>query len=326
LVRVVLIGHDPIADVSGAAGPMYHSDSSHYSFRLLLDHGLDVQPVEDGQLVDGTLLVPRFSGPLYELVHIVNRLLGPGGCPWDIEQTHSTLKRHLVEETYEVLEAIDSGDSSKLREELGDLLLQPLMHSQMEYRDSDWGVDEVASELTLKLVRRHPHVFGGGTATDSQEVLQNWDRIKKSEKGGDSQSILAGVPNSMPSLLRAFEVSKRAARSGFEWSDLDGVFAKLREEETELVEAIDSGDTDLIESEVGDLLFTIVNIARWAGVEPEDALRRMVDRFIARFQLMESGTTKELSKLSPEEWDELWNSSKRQLAGPFGKNGALKQS
>lgn len=318
MVRVVHIGHDPIADVSGIAGSVYHSDSSHYSFRLLLDYGLDVRPVEDGQLVDGTLLVPKFSGPLYELVHIVNRLLGPGGCPWDIEQTHSTLKRHLLEETYEVLEAIDSGDASRLREELGDLLLQPLMHSQMEYRDSDWGVDDVATELRQKLIRRHPHVFGEGTATDSKEVLQNWDRIKKAEKIGEAQSILAGVPNTMPSLLRAFEVSKRAARSGFEWSNLDGVFAKLREEEAELVEAIETRDPNLIEGEVGDLLFTIVNIARWAGVEPEDALRRMVDRFIERFQLMEAGTNKELSELSLDEWDDLWNSSKRQLASSGG--------
>ena len=315
---MVHIGHDPIADVSGIAGSVYHSDSSHYSFRLLLDYGLDVRPVEDGQLVDGTLLVPKFSGPLYELVHIVNRLLGPGGCPWDIEQTHSTLKRHLLEETYEVLEAIDSGDASRLREELGDLLLQPLMHSQMEYRDSDWGVDDVATELRQKLIRRHPHVFGEGTATDSKEVLQNWDRIKKAEKIGEAQSILAGVPNTMPSLLRAFEVSKRAARSGFEWSNLDGVFAKLREEEAELVEAIETRDPNLIEGEVGDLLFTIVNIARWAGVEPEDALRRMVDRFIERFQLMEAGTNKELSELSLDEWDDLWNSSKRQLASSGG--------
>jgi tetrapyrrole methylase family protein / MazG family protein len=326
LVRIVRLGHDPIADVGGLTGALYHSDASHHSFRLLSDSGLDVRPIDNGQLLDGTLLVPRFSGPFYDLVHIVNRLLGPGGCPWDIEQTHATLKRHLLEETYEVLEAIDSGDASKLREELGDLLLQPLMHAQMEQRDSDWGVDEVATALTAKLVRRHPHVFGEASASDSGEVLRNWDRIKKSEKSPQERSILSGVPSSMPSLLRAYEVSKRAARSGFEWPNLEGVFAKLREEEAELVQALESQSPELIESEVGDLLFTIVNIARWAGVEPEDALRRMVDRFISRFQLIEAGTDKELSDLSPEEWDVLWNSSKRQLAAPSGIDATVRQT
>jgi tetrapyrrole methylase family protein/MazG family protein len=313
LVRIVRLGRDPLASVSGLEGRLFHANPDHNSLEILRSAGYDVEPVQDGSLIDGTLLIPQYSGPVYELVHIVDRLLGPGGCPWDIEQTHTSLKKYLVEEAYEVLDAIDSGNIEKLKEELGDLLLQPLMHTQIEARDSDWGIDLVAQLVIDKLVRRHPHVFGDLVVADADEVLRNWDKIKRSEKESPQSSILAGVPKGMASLLRAHEVSKRAARSGFEWSDLDGVFAKLDEEEAELWEAIQSGDKTAIESEIGDLLFTLVNISRWLGVEPEEALRRMLDRFCNRFELMEQLASKPLQELSATEWDDLWIESKQRL-------------
>jgi glycosyltransferase involved in cell wall biosynthesis len=175
------------------------------------------------------------------------------------------------------------------------------------------GIDTLIAALAL-LVRRHPHVFGDLQVADAEEVLRNWDSIKQRERGGTPDSILAGVPRAMAALLRAYEVSKRAARVGFEWPDLESVFDKLHEEETELRAAIAAGDAQEIEAEVGDVLFTVVNVARWAGADPENALRRMLDRFTARFQEMEKRAGKPLVELSAEEWDELWNQSKRDLA------------
>jgi tetrapyrrole methylase family protein/MazG family protein len=267
-----------------------------------------------------TLVLPAQSdenpGGLYGVVWLVDRLLGPGGCPWDQEQTHESLKRHLIEEAYELLQAIDDRADDKMKEELGDVLLQPVMHAQMRALAGGWDTDEIATLLVEKLVRRHPHVFspsetwradlpGGQISAD--QVLQNWDEIKKQEKG-EPQSVLEGVPQAMPALLRAYEVSKRAARSGFEWPDQDGVWDKLHEEEQELKQAISSNEG--IEDEVGDLLFTVVNIARWNKVEPEDALCRMLDRFTRRFQAMERAAKKPLRELNSEEWDALWNRAK----------------
>lgn len=255
---------------------------------------------------------PGPSLPLYQLVDVSDRLLAPGGCPWDRAQTHESLKKYLLEEAYEVLEAIDSGSDEKLKEELGDLILQPVMHAQMKKAAGGFDIDDVANEIVLKLVRRHPHVFGDASAEDADAVLKNWDRIKKQEKG-EPQSILAGVPKGMASLLRAHEISKRAARAGFEWPDIEAVFDKLHEEEAELREAIESGDKRHIESEIGDLLFTAVNVARWAGVEPEEALRQMLDRFSSRFMTMERSTDRPLGELSAEEWDRLWEEAKKTL-------------
>ncbi len=252
---------------------------------------------------------PAPDRPLYQLANVVERLLGPGGCPWDQEQTHESLKQHLLEETYEVLEAIDGGSDGALEEELGDLLLQPMMHAQMKKLAGSFDIDRVANHIVLKLVRRHPHVFGDTAVTGSADVLANWDTIKQGERS-EPRAILAGVPRSMPALLRAHEISKRAARSGFEWQDIESVFGKLREEENELRQAISSGDREDIEGEIGDLLFTAVNLARWAEVEPEEALRRMLHRFTERFTAMEAASSKPLRDLTPEEWDELWEAAK----------------
>jgi len=252
---------------------------------------------------------PGPGEPLYQLVEVADRLLAPGGCPWDRAQTHESLKKYLLEEAYEVLDAIDAGSDDLLREELGDLILQPVMHAQMKKRAGRFNIDDVANAIVLKLVRRHPHVFADASAENPEEVLANWDRIKKGEKG-EERSILAGVPKGMASLLRAHEISKRAARAGFEWPDTEAVFDKLREEESELREALAAGDSEHIESEVGDLLFTAVNIARWAGVEPEEALRKMLNRFTERFMNMETHAAKPLRELSAGEWDDLWEAAK----------------
>ncbi|MBS1721448.1 MAG: nucleoside triphosphate pyrophosphohydrolase [Armatimonadetes bacterium] len=260
---------------------------------------------------EDVLVIPAMrsdhSGGLYGLVWVVDRLLGPGGCPWDQEQTHASLKRHLIEEAYELIDAIDAGSDTKMREELGDVLLQPVMHAQMESLAGNWSIDEVARIVTDKLVRRHPHVFGDLEVSDAEEVLRNWDAIKANE-GGEPKSVLEGVPRSLPALLRAFEVSKRAARNGFEWPDLEGVWEKLEEEKAELKEAVATGSG--ISDEIGDLLFTVVNLARWLKIEPEDALRAMVDRFTARFQTMERLSEGPLGELTPDQWEELWQQAK----------------
>lgn len=252
------------------------------------------------------------AGGLVGLAQIVDRLLGPGGCPWDQAQTHESLKKYLLEESYELIQAIDDGDESAMKEELGDVLLQPLMHTQIKRLEGKWGIEEVANQINAKLIRRHPHVFGDVQADTPEEVLKNWDAIKRQEKGEklESTSTLSGVPVAMPALMLAMEISKRAARSGFEWPDMEGVWEKFREEENEFREALVEGNRQRISEELGDLLFTVVNLARWSKVDPEDALRTMVERFRKRFMAMEEMSPKPLNDLSTEEWDELWNQAK----------------
>lgn len=287
---------------------------------VLRGHGRSVLTLHEAQshpwADDDVLVVPAVRsdhpGGFYGLVWIVDRLLGPGGCPWDQEQTHESLKRHLIEESYELVDAIDEGNTAKMVEELGDVLLQPVMHTQMEKAAGRWDIEIACKSISDKLVRRHPHVFGDVAVENSDEVLRNWDAIKASENpeagASEPKSVLAGVPRSLPALLRAYEVSKRAARAGFEWESLDGVWDKLREEEAELREAMETGEG--VAEEIGDFLFTVVNIGRWLEVEPEDALRTMVDRFTQRFQAMEQAAAKPLRELSFGEWDDLWNEAK----------------
>ncbi len=246
------------------------------------------------------------------LVAVVAALRAPDGCPWDREQTHASLQPHLLEEAYEVLEAIDANDPSALREELGDLLLQVLMHSQIASETGAFDIYQVVQHLVDKLIARHPHVFGEAHAETAEQVLKNWDKTKRQQK--QRESVLDGVPRAMPALARAQEISKRAARVGFEWESIYGVLDKLREEEQELRHAIESGDTKRIESEIGDLLFTVVNIARHAKVDAEQSLRVMVERFVRRFQWMEAETARQnrpLESLSADEWEALWQQAKR---------------
>lgn len=244
-------------------------------------------------------------GGLYGLVAIVDRLLGPGGCPWDQEQTHESLKACLIEEAYELLDAIDAQDADALTEELGDVLLQPVMHAQMDARDGGRSIDAVAREVTEKLVRRHPHVFGAASADTADEVLARWDEAKRGEKQG--RSLLAGVSRSLPALQRAQQIGSRAARAGFDWPDVEGVWAKLDEEAAELKEA---WATERAKDELGDLLFSVVNLARWAGVDAEEALRAQADRFTTRFQRMESAAPEGLHGKGIEELEALWQAAK----------------
>ncbi len=254
----------------------------------------------------------RFEG-FDGLAEIVAILRSPEGCPWDREQTHESLKPFLIEEAYEVIDALDSGDADKLCEELGDLLLQVMLHSQLAKERGAFDIYQVVQRLNDKLVQRHPHVFGDVALENADEVLRNWDRLKREQRA--HASILEGIPRSMPALLRALEVSRRASRAGFEWENIQGVLEKLEEEERELRRAIESGSEERIDAEIGDLLFTAVNIARHAGLNPEESLRRMVDRFIQRFQWMEQTAAQQgrtLESLTPDEWEALWQQAKQQ--------------
>ncbi len=250
-------------------------------------------------------------------VEIVAALRAPGGCPWDRKQTHESLKRYFVEETYEALQAIDDQDDAGLSEELGDVLLQIGLHAQIASERGSFEIDDVVQGINEKLIRRHPHVFAEVEVDSAEEVLVNWEAIKRQEKNASElDSALSGVPQALPALLLAMEVSKKAAKQGFEWPDMQGVVAKMREEVEELDAELraPSLDSQRIADELGDLLFTVVNVARWAKVDPEDALRRMVRRFTERFKAMEERARAAglaLQKLTPEEWEDLWQSSKR---------------
>jgi tetrapyrrole methylase family protein/MazG family protein len=267
---------------------------------------------------------PKPAEAFARLAEIIARLRAPDGCPWDREQTHTTLRTHLLEEACETMDAIDGGDDAHLCEELGDLLMQPVLHAQIAAEEARFDIVDVIEGISDKLVRRHPHVFGEVVVADSGEVLTNWDAIKKAEKaakGKTETSILAGVPNTLPSLMQALEVSKKAVKVGFEWPDMQGVLAKLHEEiaelEAELAAQPDAKDEtarDRVAEELGDVLFTAVNIARWRKINPELALRDTVARFRGRFEKMEASAREQglnLEALTPEQWDELWETAKK---------------
>lgn len=248
---------------------------------------------------------------LYKLVEVMKRLRGENGCPWDREQTHESLKPYLVEETYEVLHALDSGVDERVREELGDLLLQIVFHAQIAEEDGRFDIDDVARSIVEKLVRRHPHVFGDVKVKGSKEVLQNWERIKKSE---GKKSVLDGVPEHLPALLKARRVQEKAKRVGFDWDSVDGAFEKLVEELRELKEAVAGGRDAGAAEEFGDILFSIVNISRFLGIDAEDSLRITIRKFMDRFHAMEEkieqNGTKPLEEYTLEELDALWEEGK----------------
>jgi tetrapyrrole methylase family protein/MazG family protein len=251
-----------------------------------------------------------------DLVAVMARLRAEGGCPWDREQDHRSLRRYLIEECYEAVDAIDADDMDSLAEELGDVLLQVVFHAQIEHENGCFDIDDVVSHIVRKLVRRHPHVFGEVTVENSAEVLDNWEQIKRQEKGeGWRESALDGVPSSLPALIRALEISKRAAKVGFEWERFEDVLAKMEEEIGELREAIEAGREDAAFDEIGDLLFTIVNVARWRKLDPEDALRQMLVRFCTRFRRIEQAAraqSRPLTDLTLAEMDALWEAAKRE--------------
>jgi len=247
---------------------------------------------------------------------IMARLRAPGGCPWDREQTFDTIKRHTLEETYEVFDAIERRAWPDLKDELGDLLLQVLFYTQMASEAGYFDLRDVAENLSAKLIRRHPHVFADAVATDSDAVLRNWEQIKVEEKKSKpaATSLLDDIPRTMPATLEASKLGSRAAKVGFDWPNADGLFDKLAEETAELHAEIARADTDKIEAEFGDLLFTTMNLARHLNVDAESALRRSNAKFRARFASMEraSGGAERLKVMSTEELERLWAQAKSQ--------------
>jgi tetrapyrrole methylase family protein/MazG family protein len=256
----------------------------------------------------------RASKEFAELVETVAKLRSPDGCPWDREQTHDSLKRFAIEETYEVVEAIDSGDMGRLRDELGDLMLQVLLHAQMATEEGQFDITDVCRTIREKLHRRHPHVFGETEVSGVEDVLVNWEKIKSCEPGYDErESVLDGVPESLPALMRAADLSRKAARTGFDWPDIHAIFGKLKEEIRELEAAIDGANKAEIKGEIGDLLFTVVNIARWAETDPEEALRDMLKKFTYRFNRIEQRareTGRNIREMTLEEMDKVWDEAK----------------
>ena len=253
--------------------------------------------------------------PVERLRQIVARLRAPEGCPWDQEQTHSSLRTALVEETYEVLAAIDANDDPNLREELGDLLLHVVMHSQMAAERGAFNFDAVAAEIGDKMIRRHPHVFGEDRAADSKAVLRRWDEIKRTEKGATAKTgVLAGLPTALPALMRAQKAQEKAGRVGFDWPSIDQVAAKVHEEIAEVQDAADHKDAASVAEEIGDLLFAAVNLARWHKLDAEDTLNRATDKFVRRFEQIEAALQvrgKKWEEASFEELDALWDEAKR---------------
>ena len=250
-----------------------------------------------------------------KLVEIMARLRGENGCPWDREQTSESIKPYLVEETYEVLEAIDEQDPAKLKEELGDLMLQIVFHARMAEEAGAFSISDVLATINDKLVRRHPHVFGDVKAETSQEVLFNWEQIKQTERRQTTghASFLDGVPRELPALLRAHRLQEKASRVGFDWKEAQQVFRKVEEELGELRAAMQGQAADRVEAELGDLLFALVNLSRFLAVNPEEALRKTIARFIARFRYIEeelARRSRSLRQASLEEMDALWAEAK----------------
>jgi len=315
--------------VAGSLARMYAPEHTVVTAGCLEAGGFDLERRTLAELADisavcrgSAVYIPPSSiappGGFAELVRIIAVLRGPDGCPWDREQTHESLAPHLIEEAYEAVGAIESGDRAALADELGDVLLQVVLHAEIGAGEGTFSIDDVVATIITKIRRRHPHIFGTVTAETAEEVTRNWDAIKRVEK--PHAGALGEVPDGLPALMRAQKISRRAAGAGFEWEDLDGVWAKVHEEIDEL-KAAEPG-TPHAEEELGDLLFTVVNVARKMGIDSESALRRMCDRFVRRFESMEQAagaSGRELGELSAKEWDILWEQAKKEQ--PPAANG-----
>jgi tetrapyrrole methylase family protein / MazG family protein len=263
-----------------------------------------VPPVQDEQI-----MLKNFS----KLREIIAVLRGPNGCPWDKEQTHESLKKYLIEETFEVIEAIDSGDIDHLIEELGDVLLQVVLHAQIGEDEGYFAIEDVIEVLSEKMIRRHPHVFGDKKAQDSKEVLRNWQEIKKKEKGKSDSSLLDGISKSMPNLLRAYEIQKKAAKVGFDWKEITPALEKVKEELLEFENEIKQDNLIHAKKEFGDILFAFVNVARFLDIHPEEALFETNQKFIRRFHFIEDSVKKSgkpIEEHSLEELDRFWDEAK----------------
>jgi len=299
-----------------------------------------VRIVRDPLLASAERQIPitardRLAGKWFEkLVALQAKLRGPGGCPWDREQTHESLRKFLIEETYETLDAMDSGDAKKFASEMGDLLLQVVFHAILAEETGAFGMADVIESVHSKMIRRHPHVFGDAKADTSAAVLKNWEQIKAEERAGetrrasgnaaakaataDAESVLAGVPKTLPAVLEAYQLTRRASHIGFDWESLDGVLEKMSEESRELLAETKGGSGSRqarLEEEAGDLLFAAVNAARFVGVDPEIALKKANRKFKQRFTWMESAARKTgvgLADAPRERMEELWDQSKKE--------------
>lgn len=248
-----------------------------------------------------------------ELVKIVAKLRGPDGCPWDREQSRESLKPYLVEEFYEVIDALDEDDPESVKEELGDLLFQIILQSQLYHEEGKFDVGEVVDGIARKMVSRHPHVFGDKELETSEDVKEWWEEKKKRE-GKDHQSAIGGVPRSLPALLRAQKLQRKATKVGFDWDSIDGAFEKLEEEIAEFRDAVKKKRLDEIEEEIGDIFFVLVRIANFVNVNPENALRKTIKKFTTRFEHIEKEAARqgrELTDMSLDEMETLWNQAKK---------------
>jgi tetrapyrrole methylase family protein/MazG family protein len=277
---------------------------------------------------------PNFGKLFDDLVELQIRLLAPNGCPWDREQTHESLRTYLIEEAYEVLDALESGDPDKFAEELGDLLLQIIFHSQLASQAGRFNVGDVIERVHTKMVRRHPHVFGTDKANSAADVLKNWEQLKAEERRQDREarglsdtessdekdaSLLSGIPRTLPAVMEAYQLTRRASRVGFDWPNVAGVLEKLREEIQELEAEIANRNAAKIESEAGDLLFSVVNVVRFLKLDPEIALKKANRKFTDRFRDMEKESAaagKKLADLNATELDALWISAKARELNP----------
>lgn len=248
-----------------------------------------------------------------DLVALMTRLRGPGGCPWDRKQTLPDLKPYVIEEAYEVVDAIDRDDRAALLEEIGDFLLEAVFIAEITREEGTFDIYDSITAIHDKLVRRHPHVFGDVEAKDAEQVLVNWEKLKQAERKAESKSVLSGVPQSLPALLKASRLTEKAARVGFDWRRTEDVFDKIDEEIAELRDAVAAGDQQHVHDEIGDLLFTIANIARKLNVNSEEALQSTNRKFMRRFESMESRvheSGQNLDQLQLEEMDRLWDEAK----------------
>lgn len=252
---------------------------------------------------------------LQRLIDIVARLRAPGGCPWDREQTHASILQCLLDESYEFFEAVDENDSYKMREELGDLLLQVILHSQMGAEAQTFTIEDVAREISEKLIRRHPHVFGDTQVSSTSEVLHNWEKIKQTEKGKEHRKYLVDdIPAALPALFRAEKIQRRVARVGFDWQDIGPALDKVEEEFGEFREALESGDHEHATEELGDIFFALVNVARHSNIGAEEALRAGNNKFIRRFKYVEDACKKagiDIKETSLAVLDGYWEESKK---------------
>ncbi len=247
---------------------------------------------------------------LKNLIDVVAKLRAPDGCPWDREQTHKSLKPNMLEEAYETIDAIDSNDMDNLREELGDVLLQVVLHAQIASEEGAFNIEDVAKELKEKLIHRHPHVFGNEKVSSTSDVLKNWDKLKQEEKTY-RKSVMDGISKAQSALMSAQKISKKAVKTGFEWPNEQALYDCIFSEYEEFKEAKQEGDKDHMEEEFGDILFATVNLARWNKIDAEQALIRANKKFMTRFRKMEEIAEKPLNDYSFVEYDELWKKAKK---------------